>query len=63
MKDNKPEIDDEYSLDWLGCKGCVYNVGKPDWPVCDHPNGVRLVFGHHCINHTESKWQSSSTDG
>jgi hypothetical protein len=42
--------DDKYSLDWLGCDGCIFNQGKPGWPVCNHPKGVRFLYGNRCIN-------------
>jgi hypothetical protein len=50
MEKNKSKNDDKYSLDWLGCDGCAFNQGKPGWPVCDHPTGVRFVFGNKCMN-------------
>jgi hypothetical protein len=63
MNNNRPKSDDKYSLDWLGCNGCAYNVGKPGWPVCDHPNGVKLVYGSCCIHRTTYKEKEPNNGG
>lgn len=39
----------------LDCVGCRYNQGTAEQPVCEHPKGVRMVFGARCVNRVSAQ--------
>jgi hypothetical protein len=45
------------SFDYLGCPVCIYNLGIAKYPICGHPEGVKVVISMRCV-HCWPGWEA-----